>query len=678
MTQFVVGVRVDGNAAGLAKAAAEAKKVLDSLATAGVSGASSTARAQAQAAAAMRRDYQAMAQAREMLGIRSERRIQQEIRATEAAYQRLARSGTLSWNEQQRAVAAMRKQVRELTNEMGRMTGGQRLVAVGRGAGLAVAGVAAGAAVVAPKVQQAMSYEYRLAHMANTAFNERSTPGRIAGMKELDAQVREATRYGGGTVDNAATALEQLLAAGAFGEKDVGKVFREAVMAGTANKAAAVDFVNLAVKAKDTMGIAPERMGALFGIGTYAGQQGQFEIGNMARHLPRQMGSATQLGLYGEAGFAKLAAVNQAAMKTAGSPDEAGINVANLVAKMSSQDTQKQFKKQFGIDLPKLYAEGRVRGLDAFDVLGGILDKQLSKDKNYQAVQRQLRDSKNAEEHRAALQAVGNIAQGTVVGKGFQDQQALMALVGFLQDRKRVAEIAEGSLKNTDAAEKNMQTLRSTAAFSAEQASNVAMIANVDAMNKLTPAVKAATDALVAFAQANPGAAAAASGAMTIGSGIATAAGTMALGKMIFGGGGAAGAGSLLARVGGLGSGLGGALGGSVGAAGAGTLGAGVLAAGAVGYGAGSLISKGIEGTAAGDGVGELVARTLSLFGNKEAAQAVAVNDAIKNSRVGGEIVIKVQTSDPSVPVQHQVRPLNGTQLTVRADVGRTSPEGSW
>ncbi|SDO76113.1 Phage-related minor tail protein [Rhodoferax sp. OV413] len=659
---FAVGVRLFGNSAGLAKAAAEAMKALNSLNMAGAAGAKSTAKATASAAASMRSEYQRMAQAREALGIRSERRVQQEILQTQAAYRRLAESGTMSWNEQRRAAAAMHKQVRDLNNEMGRLTGRQKLAAGGRSLGLVAAGVAAGGAVLAPKVRVAMDYELRMANMANTAFSGRDTAGRKAGMKDLDLQVQDAVRYGGGTRDGAADTLDALLASGAFNPGQTAKIFREAVMAGTANNADPTAFAQMAITANKTMGIAPEQMGRIFGMGTYAGQAGGFEVRDMAKWLPQQMAAAKAVGLYGEAGFAKLAAVNQAAVNTAGTRDEAGNNVVNLLAKLGSQDTNKDFKKQ-GIDLPRMLAEGRMKGQDAFDVVGGLLDSQLGKSKNYQAVQKQLATAKGGD-RQAALEAVGNIAQGTVIGKVFQDRQALMALYGFMQDRKRVGEITAGALGNTDAASRNMDLIRGTGAFSAQQWQNERDIANQNAMNGLTPAIKGVTDQVVGLMQTYPGYTTAIAGATTAVTALAAAAGAAALAQGLLGGAGAAG---MAGRLGGMATRFGGAAGraGLVGLA------------GAAGYGAGSLISSGIEGTSVSNSIGEVIARTLAVFGNQEAAQAVAVTDAFKNSRVGGEITVRV-LSDPSVAVQNEVKPFNGTRMNVRSDVGRTNPESSW
>lgn len=666
MTSFLIGVKLDGDAVGFARMAQQAQKIWKDLTGAGVGSGTATAAANGKALAQMRSDYQRYAQAREVLGVRSERRIQQEIVQTQAAYRRLAESGAMSWREQMRAAEAMRGRVRELRNEMGRLTVAQRAAGMARGVGTVAAGVGAGAAVLAPVVSRVMSYDERLAHMTNTAFNDRNTAGRIAGMGELDKMIQDAVRYGGGTRDNAATALSELLATGAFKPAEAMTIFREAVLAGTANNTSALDFVNLAAKAGKTMGITPDRMGAIFGMGTYAGQQGAFEIANMAKWLPAQMANSKAVGLYGEKGFAKLAALNQAAVNTAGTKDEAGNNVVNLLGKIGALDTAKDFQKTSGINISKELAQGRVRGLDALDVVGNLLDKQLAKDKNYQQVQKRLATATGGD-RQAALEAVSNIAQGTVIGKYFQDRQALMALYAYMQERKRVDEIAAGALTNTDAAQRNMDVLRARPTASVEAAKNEGEIALQNAFNGLLMPIKGVADGMTSLAREYPEMTKWTVGSAVALSTLAAAAGAAALGATLMGGKGT------LGKLGGMVAGLPGMA--ALGTAGTWT--GGALAAGAAGYGVGSLIYKGIEGTKAADGLGELIARGLALFGNAEAANAVRINDALKNAQVGGQLDIRVH-ADPGVAVQQEVRPFNGTQMRVRANTGSTAPEGSW
>jgi hypothetical protein len=536
-TAYRVGVRVDGTAAGLVKAAKEGERALKVLGANGMA------------------EYKRMAQAREVLGVRSEREVQREIQRTEAAYNRMARSGTLSWNEQRMAARKMREEVTRLTNEMGRMTTRQKIVLGAKGVAAVGAGVGVAAAIAAPRVRTAVDYDRRLADLANTAYADRGTAGRKAGMRELDRMLIEAVRHGGGTRDSAATTAETLFGSGVFKPGEIATILREAVQAGTGSNADPAAFAQMAVSAKQTMGIRPEQMGRMFGMGTYAGQQGGFEIKDMAKWLPSQMAAAKSVGMYGERDFAKLVALNQASVVTAGTRDEAGNNVVNLLAKLGSQDTAKDFKKQ-GIDLPRHLAQGRMQGLDAIDVLGNLLQQQLGKDKNYQAVQKQLAAAKGDEERSAALQSVGNIAQGTTIGKVFQDRQALMALYGYVQNRDRVSQIAQGALGNTDASQRNFDLVSSTPSYKLQQAKNEAEIAQQSSMDKLTPAIGSLADKTAALVREYPGyttAVVVATGALAALAGSAAAAAAahwmLARGKMPGGGpfippaaGGAAGA----------------------------------------------------------------------------------------------------------------------------------------
>jgi hypothetical protein len=650
-TVYRFGVLFTGDAKGLAKAAKEAQAATKAVGERGMT------------------EYKRMAKARETLGVRSEREIQREVQRTQAAYNRLARSGTQTWNEQRQAARKMREEVTRLTNEMGRLTTRQKFAAGARGAVAVGAGVGIATAMVAPRVQRTLDYDRRLANMANTAYADRDLAGRRSGMRELDRMLIDAVRFGGGTRDGAGATADTLLGAGIFKPGEVATILREAVKAGTASGADSALFAQMAIAGKQTMGISPDRMGAMFGMGTYAGQQGGFEIRDMARWLPSQMAAAKAVGMYGEGGFAKLAALNQAAAVTAGTRDEAGNNVVNLLAKLSSTEMAKNFRDQ-GVDLPRQLAEGRMKGQDAVDVLGNLLVQQLSKDKNYQSVQKQLAGAKGDEERGRALQAVGSIAQGTMIGKVLQDRQAMMALYGYVQNRDRVSAIASGAMGNTDAASRNFDLISSTSSYKVEQAKNEAEIAQTDAIGRLTPAIDALADKTGGLIREYPllsTAIAGATVALTALAGSAAAAALMNGGKL--GGlsmGGAAG------RVAGM----------------AGRFGA-VGLAGAAGYGVGSLLYNGLlADNAAGNMIGRGTAKVASFFGSKDAEAALRAESLSQRmgsvtgggSSIGmsrlqqdlqGAIDLRIQLA-PGLSVDAQTQ-TNNPRIPFRTDVGRTN-----
>ncbi|MDH4449209.1 MAG: phage tail tape measure protein [Rhodoferax sp.] len=100
------------------------------------------------------------------------------------------------------------------------------------------------------------------------------------------------------------------------------------------------------------------------------------------------------------------------------------------------------------------------------------------------------------------------------------------------------------------------------------------------------------------------------------------------------------------------------------GAGGLATVAGGVGLAGAAGYGVGTGIYKlGLEGNRGGEAIGAAVAKVLALFGNEEAQRSLAVNEALKNTRVGGEMTIRV-TGAPGLAVTTETKPFAGTRLT--------------
>ncbi|SAI74565.1 bacteriophage protein [Bordetella ansorpii] len=721
MSEFTVGVRVTGDAAGLAKAAQEAKKSLDSLAGVGtkdLSAINKAAKATETSLVTMstrsRSEFTRMAQARESLGIRSEQRVQREILRTQAAYQRLTSSGTLTWREQRRAAEQMRETIGRLNAEMGVYSTRQRAVAGMQRAGMVVAGLAAGAAVVAPKVGRAFAYDEQLAGMANTAYGDPSLSAdedrarRFAGRQEMDQAIRQAIRYGGGTREDAAATLNSLLSSGRFEARDSLTIFREAVRAATANQAAGDDFAQIAFAANASMGIKPEDMAKAFGAATYAGQSGAFEIRDMAKALPGQFAAASNVGLSGLEGFAKLAALNQASRLTAGTSDEAATNTQNLLGKMGAQDTRANFAK-LGINYDKRLAEGRMQGQDALDVTASIIEEQLAKNKNYQAALKAYRSAETGSDRQEALGSVMKIAQGGVISKLFPDQQAMKALVGFLADRENVGKVATDSLVyGADAVSRNMWTVEDSPSFRLNQAKQAAEFANYDAMIKLGPAVSSVADTFTDLAGKYPELAAAISGATTALQGLAVTAGVIGLGGAVLGGKGVgAGAGKMLR--GGWSAGAQG-----VRAAGSAAVGAAeVTAAGATALGAtglaagGLLVGAPVLGAYAYDRMTNTEGGLRQRIADREARLAefdqliAAKRDAgdtpesinrvqaerdamaasrddmthrlqelLANTRIGGEITVNV-TAAPGVQAHTELKPNDGTSMT--GAVGRTN-----
>lgn len=107
-----------------------------------------------------------------------------------------------------------------------------------------------------------------------------------------------------------------------------------------------------------------------------------------------------------------------------------------------------------------------------------------------------------------------------------------------------------------------------------------------------------------------------------------------------------------------------------LGVAGVGATVAGVGAAGLAGYGAGSLVKMGLDSSGASERLYQTIDALLSVFGNEDAQRRQALTESLRDAKVGGDVTVRV-LSDPGVAVQNEVRPFNGTRMTV--DVGRNN-----
>lgn len=577
-----------------------------------------------QAAARQRTSYERTSYARELLGVRSEQRIQREIQATEAAYERLMKTGKLSADEQSRALEATRSKVQQLTNEMGRLTKAQEQAARGAKAlqvgGAVAAGAAAGFYALSGPVNRAMSFDERLAHMANTAYSERDATGRRIGMRELEAAVNASVKTGGGTRESTAETLDALIASGAMPVADALKVLPTITKSATAANADPAQLAQIGIRAMQTFKIKPEDMPNVLNMALAAGQAGGFELKDMAKWLPQQMAAATMSGMSGRAGFAKLAALNQAAAITAGTKDEAGNNVVNLLAKINSQDTAHDAKK-LGINLPAYLQAQRAKGLDSVDAFAGLVDRTVQGRDDYKALQRRLSAAKGDDEKHATLESMATIAQGAGIGKLIQDRQALMALLGMMNNREYLAEVL-AKVRANDKAEggavdQNFEMIAGTNAYKVQQRQQSMAAAEKSAVDKI-PGVGAANDAMTGVAQAFPKL----TGGLTLATtGLTAVAGAAGLAALALGGNGGTGAinraagravpyvmsgGRLLLRggVAGLGAAAGGAALDAVAGEGSATAryGSSVLNGAAAGATVGSIVPG--LGTLAGAGVG--------------------------------------------------------------------------
>ncbi len=517
----------DGATAGIKSSAQTARQEAAKTASATEKAAQKSAEAVEKSAARQRSSYEKLSHARGSLGMRSEHAVRREIQQTEAAYNRLKASGSMSWQQQAVAADKMRQKVTALTNEMGKLTAAQKTYAGIKFAAAGVAGVGAAAYTLKAPAERAMSYDRRLANMANTAYAERDAAGRVIGMKTLEAAVNKARREGGGTREQAAEALDTMIASGVVSDADAIKMLPGIMKSATASNTDANALATIAIRAQQSFKISADDLPAVLSSALAAGQAGGFELRDMAKWLPQQMAMAKSIGLSGKEGFAKLASWNQASVITAGTRDEAGNNLRDLLNELNTPHFKRflgdqllgdgtpgkkgeRYKRMKDIDA--VYLDYQSRGIDKVSATLELMQEVFSKDKRYQELQEKLKtlDPKDQEGRRAILESMSAQVEGSNIGKVFHNQQSLMAMLGLMNNSDYVGDVL-GKVRaeytgpeDRSATSTAYAVISSTADYKMEQAKEDSASAQKSAMDGLTPAIGKAAEAFSDLASKHP------------------------------------------------------------------------------------------------------------------------------------------------------------------------------
>lgn len=460
----------------------------------------------------IKQSTKAMASARETLGVRSEHKIQQEINHTIAAYNRLKRSGTATSRELARAAEATRSKIAGLNAEMGKTSWGQRLGNVGTAIASVGAGMAAGAMVMAQPMKKEMDYDRRLAMVSNTAFSDREVAGRIAGKKELHDAVKSAVETGGGTKEEALDALDKMLASGSVKADTAMKLLPTLQKAAVGTGASAEDLAQIAISAMQQFDIGEDKIGEVLDKAVAAGQAGNFELSDMARHLPKQMAAGKAAGLSGMNGLEALLMANQQARVTAGSEDEAGNNLSNLLVKISAKETNERFRKleikgkdgkTHGIDFIKSMENEKKQGKNSLEAFMSIMDMVIGQDEKYKELQKKLKTAKK-EEQAGIIKEMSNLVEGTAIGQIVSDQQALMALLGMRNNVQLGKDVQEQLQNSNGAVDKSHAVIQDTNSAKLENAKNSFEFAQMEGMKSFNNALGDAATKLAEYAKAYP------------------------------------------------------------------------------------------------------------------------------------------------------------------------------
>lgn len=554
----------------------------------------------------------------------------QQFKQQQATVQRL--TGLMQQQQQSaQQLARWMKQVESSSKQTHQQT--QQTVSLWQKGAAITAGVAAGGAIVSSALDKPRDYDQQLTYIAATATGGKNMPvtERLAARSKLNEDIKTAVRNGGGTREDAANAANTLIASGKYELDNVAPALNTAVKTAFATGANANDAATLTVRMQD-FGITDLQKG--HDIAVRGGQLGSFEYKDQAKWLAQQMAAARAIGYSREQGLVELVAMNQVAMSTAATPDEAGNNVVNLLTKLSSKEFSKSIgdavvpmtgdpTKSDGKKKPKqvfdwnTYAiQQRDKGVYGAEAFVGLLERQLAGDKQYQRLQQQAKKG-TAEERKAAIEDMSNIAMGSQLGEIIADRQALMAALSTVYKKDELNNLRQELPKAAGTSDADSEMVRQT-----EWAKDIAMnqeklFAQSKAYDAISESLGNAKDKIVGWAQNNESLAATAYSASIAVAALGAAAGIAAIAT-----GGKGGLGGLLGRGAGVATGAGAmAGGGALATAGQ------VAIAGGVGYGIGTGIRNMYMTTETGqkfdDFLGEKITQTLAFFGNDNAQAAL-------------------------------------------------------
>jgi len=149
--------------------------------------------------------------------------------------------------------------------------------------------------------------------------------------------------------------------------------------AATATGAQMADLAAASASAMQNLSVAPSEIARMLDAMAFAGNQGAFELRDMASYLPALGASYQALGQRGVPAVTDLAAALQIVRTGAGDSAEAANNLRNVLQKATAPQTRAAFKKM-GINLAKEMTAASKKGMTPIEALAEITNKTLKGD----------------------------------------------------------------------------------------------------------------------------------------------------------------------------------------------------------------------------------------------------------------------------------------------------------
>lgn len=315
-----------------------------------------------------------------------------------------------------------------------------------KGSVIGGAAVGAGFALQQP-IKRTVDYDRDL-HYAAQKLSD--SPTDWNGTKDWMNKIVVGNAINGGVDrDQSFLAMDALISNGAYNDNDLQKMksnlaraHYEAGKSALASGGDILDFAQVGVAAK-SRNLNESKVQAMV---IKADDLGAMSAKDIAKALPAQLGKLSIDKVNSERAVAQLIALNEIAMKTAGTSGEADTNVQNFLGKMYSSDTIERLKKKQSINLPDRYAAGKNNGKTDFDVFYDVADEILAKDKRMQAIVKKMVAAKSDSQAQVILETQQGVYEQSGLATILPDQQALMTLVAIKRYKKQWDEMTDTAL----------------------------------------------------------------------------------------------------------------------------------------------------------------------------------------------------------------------------------------
>lgn len=190
------------------------------------------------------------------------------------------------------------------------------------------------------------------------ASNEQITAGAEA--------IRDLSQKMAMPMEDTLAGFQALVAAGRTWEESM-DFLPAVVLTAQAAGAQTADIAATADALAGSMKIAGSEMQLAFDKLVTGGKLGKFELKDMASYLPSILPQMAALGYTGQEGLERTIALLQAMRLNTGTSSEAATNLTNVLQKMYSEETIKNFKEHYNVDLPKALKKATDNGEDLVD-----------------------------------------------------------------------------------------------------------------------------------------------------------------------------------------------------------------------------------------------------------------------------------------------------------------------